>query len=73
MFSGSVHVVASVRASLLFMAEGCSRVWRDRGTALKIAPRVNNQQRNAINVSEIEVTLEVGLYEPDTVSEASAH
>lgn len=30
--------------------------------ALKIAPRVNNQQRNAINVSEIEVTLELVLY-----------
>ena len=28
-FSGSVHVVVSVRASLLFMAEGCFRVWRD--------------------------------------------
>ena len=27
--SGSVHVVVSVRASLLFMAEGCFRVWRD--------------------------------------------
>ena len=28
-FSGSDHVVVSVRASLLFMAEGCFRVWRD--------------------------------------------
>ena len=24
-----VHVVVSVRASLLFMAEGCFRLWRD--------------------------------------------
>ena len=29
MFSGSVHVAVSVRASLLSMAEGCFRVWRD--------------------------------------------
>ena len=28
-FSGPVHVVASVRASLLSVAEGCSWVWRD--------------------------------------------
>ena len=28
-FSGPVYVVASIRASLLFRAEGCSWVWRD--------------------------------------------
>ena len=28
-FPGSIHVVASVRASPLFRAEWCSRVWRD--------------------------------------------
>ena len=28
-FSGSVHVVASVRASPLFRAKGCSLVWRN--------------------------------------------
>ena len=27
--SGSIHVAASVSASLLFMAERCARVWRD--------------------------------------------
>ena len=28
-FSGSIHTVVSVRASLLFMAQGCFQVWRD--------------------------------------------